>query len=68
MVDKARDMHEDEGKGYGAIAQELGVSKTLVRKWCSYELRAQTYEKWKRVAPAKMTEQGAPTSEPVTED
>lgn len=64
LVDQVRDMHEEQGMGYGAIAQQLGLSKSVVRDWCRYDQRAQTYQGWKR-APVS---QGALTEEVVTED
>jgi hypothetical protein len=36
--------------GYGAIAKIMELSKSVVRDWCRYSRRAQTYEKWKKVA------------------
>lgn len=50
LVDRARELHEDEGMGYGRIARLLEVSKSVIREWCRYNQRAQTYENWKRVA------------------
>lgn len=49
LVDRIRELHEDEGWGYVAISQELNLSLTAVRKICTYERRAQTPVRWKRV-------------------
>lgn len=49
MVDKARELHEDQGLGYVRIARILGVPKSVVRDWCRYNRRAQTYVSWKKV-------------------
>lgn len=49
LVDKVRDMHEEQGMGYGSIAKELGLSKSIVRDWCRYSLRAHSCANWKRV-------------------
>lgn len=65
LVDKVRDMHEEQGMGYGAIAQALNLSKSIVREWCRYSKRAQTCEGWKRVV---VEPQGALTEEVITED
>ena len=48
-VDRIREMHEDEGKGYKAIAKALGVKRSTVRAICIYRIRSQTYERWKKV-------------------
>ena len=50
VIDKIRDMHEDEGIGYRKIAKALGLSKNFVAKVCRYERRAQTPDRWKRVS------------------
>jgi hypothetical protein len=49
MVDRARELHEDQGLGYGRIAKLLKVSKSLIRDWCRYSRRAQSYVSWKKV-------------------
>jgi hypothetical protein len=49
IVDKVRDMHEDDGVSYGKIAKLIGLTKSFVAKICRYERRAQTPDKWKRV-------------------
>lgn len=48
-VDRIRELHEDLGLGYLAIAAEVKLSRNTVRKICTYERRAQTPWRWKRV-------------------
>ena len=49
VIDKIRDLHEDDGMSYRQIAKALGLSKNFVAKVCRYERRAQTPDRWKRV-------------------
>ena len=49
VIDKIRDLHEEEEKSYRQIAKLLGLSKDFVAKVCRYERRAQTPDRWKRV-------------------
>lgn len=49
LVDRIRDMHEEQGLGYRKIAFMLEISRHTVRDICRYTVRAQTYEKWKAV-------------------
>jgi DNA invertase Pin-like site-specific DNA recombinase len=49
IIDKIRDLHEDDGMSYRKIAKLLGLSKNFVAKVCRYERRAQTPDRWKRV-------------------
>jgi ribosome-binding protein aMBF1 (putative translation factor) len=49
VVDRIRDRHEDDGLGYKALAAEFNLSVNTIRKICTYERRAQTPERWKRV-------------------
>lgn len=49
IVDAIRDRHEDDGLGYKALAIEFSLSVNTIRKICTYERRAQTPSKWKRV-------------------
>jgi transposase len=49
VIDKIRDLHEDDGMSYGKIAKLLDLSKNFVAKVCRYERRAQTPDRWKRV-------------------
>lgn len=50
LVDRIRAMHEDQNMGYRKIAKALGLSRHTVRDICRYSRRAQSYERWKRVA------------------
>lgn len=49
IVDRIRDRHEDDGLGYVALAAEFNLSKNTIRKICTYERRAQTPMRWKRI-------------------
>lgn len=49
VVDQLREMHEDFGMTYKKISETTGIPRHTVRRICSYERRAQTYEKWKKV-------------------
>jgi DNA invertase Pin-like site-specific DNA recombinase len=48
-VDRIRELHEDYGRTYRGIAQDLNIALTTVRKICAYQRRAQTPAKWKRI-------------------
>lgn len=52
IVDAIRDRHEDDGLGYIALAKEFNLSKNTIRKICTYERRAQTPVRWKRIRAA----------------
>lgn len=64
LVDRIRDMHEDQGLGYRKIAAILGVSRSTVRDICLYTIRAQVYTHWKRVE----VEDGADSIAAVVQD
>ncbi len=49
VIDRIRELHEDEGKSYGYIALRLNISKVYVQMICTYRRRAQTPERWVRV-------------------
>ena len=49
LIDKIRELHEEQGLGYRKIAVMLEISRHTVRDICRYRMRAQTYEKWKAV-------------------
>lgn len=49
VIDKIRDLHEDDEMSYSKIAKLLNLSKNFVAKVCRYERRAQTPDRWKRV-------------------
>ena len=49
VVDQLREMHEDLGMTYKKISEVTGIPRHTVRRICSYQRRAQTYENWKRV-------------------
>lgn len=50
FIDRIRALHEDDGIGYRRIAKLLGISRHVVAKICRYERRAQTPERWKKIA------------------
>lgn len=49
LIDRIRDLHEEESMGYRKIANLLGISRHTVRDICRYTRRAQSYTKWKPV-------------------
>jgi hypothetical protein len=49
VVDKMRDLHEDDGIGYRRLAKMFNLSRSVVAKLCKYERRAQTPQRWKKV-------------------
>lgn len=49
IVDKIRDLHEDDGIGYGTLAKMFNLKKSCVQKICNYERRAQTPYAYKTI-------------------
>jgi hypothetical protein len=49
VVDAIRERHEVDGLSYRQIGKEFGIILSMVQKICTYELRAQTPERWKTV-------------------
>jgi len=49
IVDKMRDMHEDEMVGYRRLSAIFGIRRSTVQKICKYYIRAQTPCKWRRI-------------------
>jgi DNA invertase Pin-like site-specific DNA recombinase len=49
VVDKIRDLHEDEAIGYRRLAKMFNLTRSCVQKICNYERRAQTPDKWKTI-------------------
>lgn len=49
VVDKIRDMHEDELIGYRKLSKIFNLSRSYIQKICNYERRAQTTYSWKTV-------------------
>ena len=49
IVDKLRDLHEDQQIGYRRLAKMFNLSRSVVIKICRYERRAQTPDRWKKV-------------------
>lgn len=49
IVDRMRDLHEDEGVTYEALAKMFNLTVPTVAKICRYERRAQTPDRYKRV-------------------
>lgn len=48
-VDRIRELREDEGKSYVAIARIFNVAKSTIADICKYRRRAQTPSRWKTV-------------------
>jgi len=53
-----RELHEDHGMGYRALARKFEVSKRTIRDICSYRTRAQTPERFKAGGGADAAEGG----------
>lgn len=49
VVDKIRDRHEDDGISYKSLAVEFSLSLNTIKKICTYQRRAQTPARYKRV-------------------
>ena len=47
QVDQIREMREDQGMSYSALAKAFGVPKSTVADICKYRRRAQTPARWK---------------------
>ena len=52
VVNRIRELHEEENLGYRRIAKLVGLSRSFVRKICLYQRRAQFPTQWKRVEAA----------------
>ena len=50
IVNKIRDMHEEQLIGYRKLAKIFGLKRSYIQKICNYERRAQTPDRWKKVA------------------
>lgn len=49
LVEKVRDMHEEQGMGYKRIAKILALSVSTVRQLCTYNRRADFIAGWRRI-------------------
>ncbi len=49
VIDKIRDMHEDEEVGYRKLAKIFDIPLSTIKKICKYERRAQTPDRWKKI-------------------
>lgn len=49
IVDRIRDLHEEENIGYRRLAQMFGLTRSVIQKICTYERRAQTPDRWKTI-------------------
>jgi hypothetical protein len=49
QVDEMRDLREDQGLAYGALAKRFSVPKSTVADICKYRRRAQTPARWKTI-------------------
>lgn len=48
LIDKIREMREDQGLAWREIVSRTGVSMRMVRDVCAYVYRAQTYTNWRK--------------------
>lgn len=53
VIDKIRDMHEDNGIGYRKLAKIFNIPLSNIKKICKYERRAQTPDRWKKIIDDK---------------
>ena len=56
IVDKMRDLHEDDLIGYRRLAKMFNLPRSVVQKICNYERRAQTPNRWKKVIKDEIEE------------
>jgi hypothetical protein len=49
VVNRLRDMHEDEHVGYKKLAKLFGLHRDTVRKLCTYTRRADVPREWREV-------------------
>jgi DNA invertase Pin-like site-specific DNA recombinase len=49
VIDKIRDMHEDQEIGYRKLAKIFDIPLSTIKKICKYERRAQTPDRWKKI-------------------
>lgn len=49
VIDKIRDLHEDQQIGYRRLAKMFNLPRSCVQKICNYERRAQTPDRWKTI-------------------
>ena len=57
VVNRIRDMHENEGLGYRKIARMLNIPRSTVQKICNYTRRAQIPFDWIPDDSQKQTEE-----------
>jgi DNA invertase Pin-like site-specific DNA recombinase len=53
VIDKIRDMHEDNNVGYRKLAKIFNIPLSTIKKICKYERRAQTIDRWKKIIDDK---------------
>lgn len=49
IVNRIRDLHEDQGVGYRRLAKMFNLKRAFVQKVCKYRIRAQVAAAWKKV-------------------
>lgn len=49
VIDKIRDMHEDQNIGYRKLAKIFNLPRSTIQKICTYSRRAQTPDRWKKI-------------------
>jgi hypothetical protein len=47
QVDEIRDLHEEHGLSYNAIAEKFNIPKVTAQRICNYSRRASTIARWK---------------------
>ena len=53
VIDKIRDMHEDNEIGYRKLSKIFNIPLSTIKKICKYERRAQTIDRWKKIIDDK---------------
>lgn len=49
VIDRIRDLHEEQEIGYRRLAKMFNLSRSCIQKICNYERRAQTPDRWKTI-------------------
>ena len=49
VIDKIRDMHEDEEVGYRKLSKIFDIPLSTIKTICQSERRAQTPDRWKKI-------------------
>ena len=53
IVNRIRDLHEDQGIGYRKLARMFNLKRAFIQKVCKYRIRAQVASAWQRIDNAE---------------